>query len=319
MDRKRVSLSQIKNLCLDEADRMLDMGFAPQIKRIVEKEDMPPCGERQTLMFSATFPKEIQKLASDFLDNYIFLRVGRVGSATQNVLQKFEIVQEGDKRSFLVDLLRHSGGLTLVFVETKRAADALEDYLCSLGHTATSIHGDRSQQERENALKNFRSKKTPIMVATDVFARGLDIPNVSHVINYDMPQNIDDYVHRIGRTGRAGNTGIATAFINEKNANILPDLLEILQEANQEVPSWFHNFMRQSYSGRGSNIRNRRGGGDSRSYDHRRKPSFESEPKSYRSDYERRDHNDRFDWDDHPPTHSLNYGGSYGGSYGGKY
>jgi len=266
-------------------------------------------------MFSATFPKEIQKLASEFLDNYVFLRVGRVGSATQNVLQKFEVVQESEKKQALLEHLRHSSGLTLVFVETKRAADSLEDYLCSLGHSATSIHGDRSQPERENALKNFRSKKTPIMVATDVFARGLDIPNVSHVINYDMPQNIDDYVHRIGRTGRAGNTGVATAFINEKNANILPDLLEILQEANQEVPSWFHQFMRQSYSGRGSNIRNRRGG-DSRSYDHRRKPSYESDSKPYRSEYSdnRRDH-DRFDWDDHPPTHSASYGGSYGGKY----
>jgi ATP-dependent RNA helicase DDX3X len=288
------------------------MGFAPQIKRIVEKEDMPTQKERQTLMFSATFPKEIQKLASEFLNNYIFLRVGRVGSATQNVHQKFEVVQEHEKKHFLVDNLRQISGLTLIFVETKRAADALEDYLCSIGLQATSIHGDRSQQERELALRNFRSKKTPIMVATDVFARGLDIPNVSHVINYDMPQNIDDYVHRIGRTGRAGNTGIATAFINEKNANILPDLLEILQEANQEVPSWFHQFMRQSYSGRGSNIRNRRGGGDSRSYDHRRKPSYEDSKPSYRSDHDsRRDH----DWDDYNPGHSGGYGGNYGGRY----
>jgi len=216
------------------------------------------------------------------------------------------------KKHFLVDNLRQISGLTLIFVETKRAADALEDYLCSIGLQATSIHGDRSQQERELALRNFRSKKTPIMVATDVFARGLDIPNVSHVINYDMPQNIDDYVHRIGRTGRAGNTGIATAFINEKNANILPDLLEILQEANQEVPSWFHQFMRQSYSGRGSNIRNRRGGGDSRSYDHRRKPSYEDSKPSYRSDHDsRRDH----DWDDYNPGHSGGYGGNYGGRY----
>jgi len=133
LERRRISLANIRYLVLDEADRMLDMGFAPQIKMIVEKEDMPARRDRQTLMFSATFPKEIQKLASEFLNNYIFLRVGRVGSATQNVQQKFEIVQEGDKKQFLVETLRQISGLALVFVETKRAADALEDYLCHLG------------------------------------------------------------------------------------------------------------------------------------------------------------------------------------------
>jgi ATP-dependent RNA helicase DDX3X len=196
---------------------------------------MPRNQDRQTLMFSATFPKEIQRLAGDFLFDYIFLKVGRVGSATQNIIQKLIHVSDQEKRSVLVDLLRNTDGLTLVFVETKRSADALEDFLCTCQFKATSIHGDRSQQEREDALRSFRSNRTPVLVATDVAARGLDIPNVAQVINYDLPQNIDDYVHRIGRTGRAGHTGFATAFINEKNANIMPDLLDILQEARTYI------------------------------------------------------------------------------------
>jgi len=143
----------------------------------------------------------------------------------------------------LVDLLTAVKGLTLVFVETKRAADTLEDFLVTNGFPATSIHGDRTQREREDALASFRCNKTPILVATDVAARGLDIPNVLHVINYDLPNDIDAYVHRIGRTGRAGHNGLATAFINEKNKNIMRLLFDIMMEANQDVPPWYENMM----------------------------------------------------------------------------
>jgi len=134
-------------------------------------------------------------------------------------------------------------GLTLVFVETKKGADLLEDYLCRQGLVATSIHGDRSQQERERALAMFRSGKTPILVATDVAARGLDIPNVTHVINFDLPNDIDDYVHRIGRTGRAGKKGVATAlFCREKDSGLAKSLVETLAETNQEVPHWLSSI-----------------------------------------------------------------------------
>ncbi|KAF2156806.1 DEAD-domain-containing protein [Myriangium duriaei CBS 260.36] len=264
IERGRISLQNIKYLVLDEADRMLDMGFEPQIRRIVEGEDMPPTQDRQTLMFSATFPRDIQVLARDFLKDYIFLSVGRVGSTSENITQKIEYVEDVDKRSVLLDILHtHGAGLTLIFVETKRMADSLSDFLINQGFPATSIHGDRTQRERERALEMFRSGRCPILVATAVAARGLDIPNVKHVVNYDLPTDIDDYVHRIGRTGRAGNTGISTAFFNRGNRGIVRDLIELLKEANQEMPSFLEIIAREG-SGFGGGGRGGRSGGRGR-------------------------------------------------------
>ncbi|EDO35206.1 predicted protein [Nematostella vectensis] len=261
MDRGRVGLDSIRFLVLDEADRMLDMGFEPQIRRIVDQDSMPKTGIRQTLMFSATFPKEIQMLARDFLENYIFLAVGKVGSTSENITQKVVWVDEFDKRSFLLDLLNASGPqqLTLVFVETKKGADALEMFLAKDGYYCTSIHGDRSQREREEALRTFRCGDTPILVATAVAARGLDIPNVKHVINFDLPTDIEEYVHRIGRTGRVGHTGLATSFFNHKNKNVAKELMDILEESKQEIPSWLESMAYEASSG--SRNRGRRHGG----------------------------------------------------------
>ncbi|ESK89798.1 atp-dependent rna helicase ded1 [Moniliophthora roreri MCA 2997] len=266
IERGKISLANIQYLVLDEADRMLDMGFEPQIRRIVQGEDMPGTKDRQTLMFSATFPRDIQILAKDFLKDYVFLSVGRVGSTSENITQKIEYVEDHDKRSVLLDILASQSqtqggpGLTLIFVETKRMADMLSDFLMGNSLPATSIHGDRTQRERETALHTFRTGRTPIMVATAVAARGLDIPNVTHVINYDLPSDIDDYVHRIGRTGRAGNTGVSTAFWNKGNKNIVKDLVELLREANQEIPSWLEQSAHEANFG--SSFRGRgRGGG----------------------------------------------------------
>lgn len=264
IERGRISLANIKYLVLDEADRMLDMGFEPQIRRIVEGEDMPPTAGRQTLMFSATFPRDIQMLARDFLKDYVFLSVGRVGSTSENITQKVEYVEDIDKRSVLLDILHtHGAGLTLIFVETKRMADTLSDFLINQGFPATAIHGDRTQRERERALEFFRNGRCPIMVATAVAARGLDIPNVTHVVNYDLPTDIDDYVHRIGRTGRAGNTGLSTAFFNRGNRGIVRDLIELLKEAHQDCPSFLENIARES-AGMGSGRGGGRGGGRGR-------------------------------------------------------
>ncbi|CAA7060702.1 unnamed protein product [Microthlaspi erraticum] len=271
LERARVSMQMIKFLALDEADRMLDMGFEPQIRKIVEQMDMPPRGVRQTMLFSATFPREIQRLAADFLSNYIFLAVGRVGSSTDLITQRIEYVLDTDKRSHLMDLLhaqrdtQDKQSLTLVFVETKRGADSLENWLCMNEFPATSIHGDRTQQEREVALRSFKSGRTPILVATDVAARGLDIPHVAHVVNFDLPNDIDDYVHRIGRTGRAGKSGVATAFFNDNNASLARPLAELMQEANQEVPEWLTRYAsRASFGGGKKRSGGRFGGRDFR-------------------------------------------------------
>eukprot|EP01090_Pellita_catalonica_P020801 TRINITY_DN75_c0_g1_i1.p1 TRINITY_DN75_c0_g1~~TRINITY_DN75_c0_g1_i1.p1 ORF type:complete len:622 (-),score=120.37 TRINITY_DN75_c0_g1_i1:119-1984(-) len=249
IERGRISVERVRYLTLDEADRMLDMGFEPQIRRIVEEEGMPDIDGRLTMMFSATWPSDIQRLAADFLDNYIFLRVGRVNSTTDFICQKVIPVEEHAKEETLLELLQTVKGLTLVFVETKRSADMLDNSLYDRGFPSTSIHGDRSQREREAALLSFKRGKTPILVATDVAARGLDIPNVLHVINYDMPNNIESYIHRIGRTGRAGNSGLATAFVNQGNGNVIPDLLVALRDHDQEVPGWLEDLERTSRYG----------------------------------------------------------------------
>lgn len=219
--------------------------------------------DRHTMMFSATFPPNIQRLASDFLNDYIFLTVGRVGSASKDVTQTVEFVEEHDKMETLMRfLLTIDEGLILIFVETKRSCDYVEDVLCTRGFPACSIHGDKSQREREDALRAFKRAATPVMVATDVASRGLDIPNVTQVINYDLPTNIDDYVHRIGRTGRAGNTGSALSFVNEKNSGIIRDLRDLLDENEQDVPPWL-NQMCQYTGGRGGGGRRGRNSGNS--------------------------------------------------------
>ena len=236
IERRKVSLRQVKHLVLDEADRMLDMGFEPQIRRIVERSDLPK--QRQTLMFSATFPKEVQRLAANFLNDYVFLTIGRVGSTSSNITQNVEYIEEDDKHNRLLELLNQCPGLTLIFVQTKREADTLEQFLTRKSLPATAIHGDRQQWEREEALEEFRSGRKPYLVATDVASRGLDIPNVAHVVNFDMPATIDDYVHRIGRTGRVGKKGLATSFFNNQDTGLANDLALLLREVNQPVPDW---------------------------------------------------------------------------------
>ena len=261
IDRARCSVQLVSHLIFDEADRMLDMGFEPQIRKIVEQSGMPE--DRQSVMFSATFPRDVQTLARDFLYDYIYLTVGRVGATASQITQNLRYVEEFNKYRELKRLLEEQveEGLTLVFVETKRKADEIENSLREEGYPATSIHGDRAQWEREEALKLFKSGRLPILVATDVAARGLDIPNVNHVINYDLPSNIDDYVHRIGRTGRAGNAGTATAFVNESNRNILNELWASLEETKQEIPSWFQSMCSNASGGRFGSFGGRGGKG----------------------------------------------------------
>lgn len=245
MERQMIKLDCVKFCVLDEADRMMDMGFMPQIKLIIN--DMPSKQNRNTLMFSATFPVEIQHLAQEFLENYIFIAIGRVGSTTSFIKQKLRHVEESQKLTELTQMLQTCDGLKLIFVEKKRDATNVERELLRAGFSAISIHGDRTQKEREYALQAFRTARIPILVATDVAARGLDIPNVMWVFNFDLPNNIDSYVHRIGRTGRCGNEGNAVAFVNENNKPILKDLLKLLKETKQDVPQWFADLVYKSH------------------------------------------------------------------------
>lgn len=262
LQRGRMNLGEIRYMILDEADRMLDMGFEPQIREILSPQyEMPAAGERQTMMFSATFPKPIQFLAQDFLGDYVFIAVGRVGSTTESITQKVEYAEDNNKQQTLLRCLGECEGLTLIFVQKKRSADEIEYFLHNHGVTATSIHGDRNQREREHALNMFKNGMCPVLVATDVASRGLDIPNVTHVFNFDMPNTIDDYVHRIGRTGRCGNVGTAISFVSPSdNRKVMQELIRLLDESNQHIPDWLPKLAR-SYGGGGGGRRGRGRGG----------------------------------------------------------
>ncbi|KAM3848100.1 putative ATP-dependent RNA helicase DDX4 [Vipera latastei] len=243
--RQKIGLSKLKYLVLDEADRMLDMGFGPEIRKLISSPGMPSKDKRQTLMFSATFPDEIQRLAGEFLKtDYLFVVVGQVGGACSDVQQTILQVKQYDKKDKLVEILNEIGDKrTMVFVETKKKADFFATLLCQENISTTSIHGDREQREREEALHYFRTGRCPVLVATSVAARGLDIENVQHVINVDLPSTIDEYVHRIGRTGRCGNIGKAISFFDLQADNaIAQPLIKVLADAQQEVPAWLEEI-----------------------------------------------------------------------------
>ncbi|XP_039276473.1 ATP-dependent RNA helicase vasa [Nilaparvata lugens] len=264
VERNRVSFESVRFFVLDEADRMLDMGFLPEIEKILSHPSMVATGTRRTLMFSATFPKQIQQLASKFLDNYVFLTVGNVGGACTDVDQVIVQVGKFEKKDKLKEILSQGDEKVLVFVEKKRSADFLANWLSEASYPTTSIHGDRLQREREEALNDFKNGRMRVLVATAVANRGLDIKGVSHVVNFDLPKSRDDYVHRIGRTGRLGNRGKATSlYCPEEDSDIAADLVQILKEANQEVPA----FLEAASGGATSDYRaSNFGGRDFRSF-----------------------------------------------------
>eukprot|EP00931_Biecheleriopsis_adriatica_P059615 TRINITY_DN356_c0_g1_i2.p1 TRINITY_DN356_c0_g1~~TRINITY_DN356_c0_g1_i2.p1 ORF type:complete len:503 (+),score=105.81 TRINITY_DN356_c0_g1_i2:105-1613(+) len=230
------NLKRVTYLVLDEADRMLDMGFEPQVRKICTQ--VRP--DRQTLMWSATWPKEVQKLARDLCkEDPCHINVGSLDLRTAHTIRQYvEVVQEGDKRGRLRRLLEKvmDGSKILIFCETKRGGDDLTREMRTDGFPALCIHGDKKQEERDWVLKEFKEGKQPILVATDVASRGLDVKDIKYVINYDFPGQIEDYVHRVGRTGRAGATGSSYTFFTSDKAKHAKDLIGVLKEANQPVP-----------------------------------------------------------------------------------
>ncbi|HEY1018316.1 MAG TPA: DEAD/DEAH box helicase [Sediminibacterium sp.] len=225
VEQRFINLSQIELFVLDEADRMLDMGFIHDVKKIITK--IP--AKRQTLFFSATMPTEIAKLSSTILSNPAKVEVTPVSSTAETIQQSLYFVEKENKKHLLIHLLKDAGiKSALVFTRTKHGADKVVKELNRVGIGAEAIHGNKSQNARQRALGNFKSGETRVLVATDIAARGIDVDNLSHVINFELPNVPETYVHRIGRTGRAGASGIAYSFCDQEEKEFLRDIQKLI-------------------------------------------------------------------------------------------
>jgi ATP-dependent RNA helicase RhlE len=225
IQQRYIHLHDLNTFVLDEADRMLDMGFVHDVKRVIAL--LP--AKRQTLFFSATMPSDIQQLANSILTNPVKVEVTPVSSTAETIQQSLYMVDKNNKRHLLVHLLKDSNiKSALIFARTKHGADRVAKDLLKVGVEAQAIHGNKSQNARQNALSNFKLGKTRVLVATDIAARGIDIDELSHVINFELPNIAETYVHRIGRTGRAGFSGIAYSFCEAEEMDYLKDIQKLI-------------------------------------------------------------------------------------------
>ncbi|RZC68773.1 hypothetical protein C5167_031964 [Papaver somniferum] len=250
LENRYVALQQCNYVVLDEADRMIDMNFESQAMKILDampSSNLKPDNEdeeldakrtyRTTYMFSATMSSAVERLAKKYLRNPVVVTIGTAGEANELITQNVTMMQEPEKFPKLQKLLNELGEKTaIVFTNEKKSADSVSRNLDKNGYRVTVLHGDMSQDQREKSLAGFKNKRFNVLVATNVAARGLDIPDVAHVINYDMPEKIDMYTHRIGRTGRAGNTGVATTFLTLQDSGVFDELRQALIQSNSRVP-----------------------------------------------------------------------------------
>jgi ATP-dependent RNA helicase DDX5/DBP2 len=261
LEMRKTNLRRVTYLVLDEADRMLDMGFEQQLRKILGQ--IRP--GKQVLMWSATWPKEIRSIARDYMVDPVRIQVGDDDLTTAHTItQIIDVCDPYERRkklSQIMEKVREARSKVLVFADTKRMCDELTRNMREDGWPALSIHGDKSQAERDWVLEEFRSGRSPIMVASDVASRGLDIKDVGFVVNYDFPKGIDDYVHRVGRTGRAGSSGTAYSFFTRDQSRLAGPLIRLLREAKQNVPPELEAMAGRGGGGGGSGYNSRRGGG----------------------------------------------------------